>query len=140
MTDVPVEAPAKAPRTAPASGGGGLTVNTSGSSVSTIVGAGCGLALAAYIGAVAINGNIQTLGSDLMQEEGYLEFVIAIVVLWALAKYGPTGPITDFLIAASVIAFALRVSSKVQLPTILSQFASGQASMAATVKAIAQGL
>jgi hypothetical protein len=111
-----------------------------GGSLNGIVGAGSGLAIAAYVLAVTYQGNLDALGAMLMKEETYLEFVIAIVVVWALSKYAPISPITDLLIFGAFAALALRIAGKVSLPSILSQFANGQATMLQTVQTIAKAL
>lgn len=117
----------------------GFTISTSGSTLSGLVGSAAGIGLAAYVVSVALHGNIQQLGQALLKEEKYLEFAIAIVIVWALAKWGPTSPITDLLIVGVVIGVALRLASNTSLPTALTAFANGQASMLQTVQALFGG-
>lgn len=118
----------------------GFTIKNSGSSLNGIVGAGSGLAIAAYLIAVTFQGNLDQLGAMLLKEESYLEFALAIIILWALNKYGPTSPITDLLMTGTVIAVILRISAKINLSSITSNFASGNASMVQTVQAIVGAL
>ena len=117
----------------------GFNITTSGSSLSGVVGAGAGLGLAAYLIAVALQGNIRELGQKLLGEEKYLEFAIAIVIVWAATKYGPTSPLIDLLIVGVVVGVALRLASNTSLPAALTAFANGQAGMLQTVQAIFGG-
>lgn len=123
---------------APSSGSGGkaFTLSTEGQSIENILGAGSGIAIAAYLIAVVMNGNTNQLGSLLVQEEPYLEFVVAILAIWALAKWGPTGPITDSLVIGAVVALALKVGANVNFGSTLQQFASGQKGILATGQAL----
>lgn len=117
----------------------GFNIDTSGPTISGIVGTAAGLGLAGYIGAVTLQGNLPALWQQLQQEELYIEFAIAIVIVWALMKYGPTSPIVDLLVLAAVVAVALKVAGNTSLQPALSQFASGQATMSQTIQAIFSG-
>lgn len=115
----------------------GVTVDTDNGSLGSFVGAASGIAIAAYLAAVIYQGNLSALGTQLMTEEGYLEFLVALVVLWALAKYGPGGPIFKMLLGTTVIGVGLTVSGKLpQLGTTLQAFGSGQANMLQTIQAL----
>ena len=117
----------------------GFSITNSGSNLSGIVGSAAGVGLAAYIISVALHGNIQQLGQKLLGEEKYLEFAIAIVIVWAITKYGPTSPLIDLIIVIAVVAVALRLASTTSLPTALTAFANGQATMLQTVQALFGG-
>lgn len=117
-----------------------ISITTDGSSLSDVVGGVSGLAIAAYIVAVALNGNLSTLLTQLKGEEGYIEFLIAIIAIWALNKWGPTNQITDLLTVGVIVGLVLRISSRINLIGITQNFASGQANMLQTAQAIVQGL
>ena len=99
-----------------------------------------GLGVAAYGIAVVIQGNGSQLVSMLKQEEGYLEFAIAIIAIGLLTKYGPTGPITDLLVVGVLLGLLFRISSNIDLGSIMTKFANGQATMAQTAQAIIAAL
>lgn len=101
-----------------------------------LVSAAAGLGLAGYVIGVALNGNLGALWTQLKKEEPYLEFAFAIVIVWALAKYGPTSEITDGLVIAAVVAVALKMAGRLNLQPALGNFASGQASIQQTVSSI----
>jgi hypothetical protein len=114
----------------------GQTITTQGDGLSTALGAASGLAIAAYVVAVIYQGNLDNLGSMLLKEEGYLEFVIAIVLLWMLHRYGPDSPITDAITGIGILVVILRLASTANLTSALSSFASGQAGLMQTVQAL----
>lgn len=118
----------------------GFSISTEGTSLSDVLGAGSGLAIAAYLVAVTINGNISALGTLLKQEEGYLEFLVAIIIIWALNKWGPTNQVTDLLTMGVIVGLVLRIAGKINLGSIVQNFASGQATMLQTAQAIIQGI
>ena len=105
-----------------------------------LLGTVSGLAIASYVFAVVWQGNTKELGALLYTEEGYIEFIVALFVIGLLMKYGPTSPITDILVVGAVIGVLLRISSKVDLPSILQDFASGKVSGLTTIQTIFKGL
>jgi hypothetical protein len=117
-----------------------ISITTSGTGLSDVLGAGSGLAIAAYLALVTLNGNIAPLLTQLKQEEGYLEFLIAIILIWALNKWGPTNKVTDLLTVGVILGLVFRISSKIDLVGITKNFANGQATMQQTAQAIIQGL
>lgn len=118
----------------------GFSINAPNLNLSNTVGAVSGLALATYLGFVLYNGNTGTLKNYLLQEEPYLEFIAAIAILWLLTKYGPSSQITDFLIVGVLLAMAFRIASRVNLPGVMQQFATGQVGLFKTISTLLQGI
>jgi hypothetical protein len=136
-TPEPEEAPQKAPSEAPeAFRTGGFTVNTEGASLMGIVGAASGVGLAAYLIAVVLQGNLQPLIKLLQTEEPYLEFAVAIVIVWALMKYGPTSEVTDLLVVGAVAGVALKLAGRLNIGTAVDSFAQGKTGILQTVETV----
>jgi hypothetical protein len=133
----PVEAPPEPPTETPQkASSGGFTVSTEGASLMGIVGASAGIGLAAYIIAVALQGNLSKLFDLLKTEEPYLEFAVAIVIVWALMKYGPTSEVTDLLVVGAVAAVALKVAGRLNIGTAIDGFASGKTGILQTIETV----
>jgi hypothetical protein len=93
-----------------------------------------------YLAAVLINGNLSDLGSSLMHESGYLEFLIALFVLSLLASFGPTSEITQVLIVIALIGLAFRLATNTpKVLTALQNFGAGQTDLFGTFSAIVGG-
>ena len=137
-TGQPSTSPASAPASTqtPSGSGKGFSVSTSGTGVMDIVGAGSGLAVAAYLVAVALNGNATALGALLMKEEPYLEFVVAVLIIWALHKYGPTGTVTDLITVGVIVGVVLRLAGVINLNNVLTPFAQGKAGILQTLQSV----
>lgn len=113
------------------------TINTdSGMGPANLMGAASGLAIAAYLIAVVYQGNLDKLGGMLLKEEGYLEFLVAIIALWTFHRFAPTSPVTDVITTVGLIGLAFKVAGNINFTSSLSAFASGQKNMAQTVSAI----
>lgn len=84
-----------------------------------------GVLLGGYLIAVFYNGNSEKLFSALSHERGYLEFVIALVVLYYLLKYDKTGIVATFCILGGT-ALALQNAGKINLGNATDKFAKGQ--------------
>lgn len=135
-TEEPAGAPS-APTAAPeAFSQGGFQVSTEGATIMGIVGAASGVGLAAYIIAVVLQGNLQKLVALLQQEEPYLEFAVAIIIVWALMKYGPTSAATDWLVVGALTAVALKLAGRLNIGTALDSFAQGKTGILQTVETI----
>lgn len=105
-------------------------------SIDKVLGAVTGVGLGLYTLKVIVNGNIVELGSLVKEETGYLEFLIAIYVLYLLHKNGPTHSIVDGLIVIAVVAVLIKAATKSNLSSLLSDFGAGRASMLETVNKI----
>lgn len=104
-----------------------------------LVGAFAGAGLGLYVFAVLWQGNIKTLGHMLMQEEGYVEFIAALMVLGIVNKYGPTGKVTSAITTMAILAVLVKVGMNTNLNQTLSKFAAGQTSALDTLKNLFQG-
>lgn len=98
-----------------------------------------GAAIGAYLFAVVWNGNIDVLGEYLKDEEGYVEFIVALFVLGLVNKYAPTSKITKAITAFAMIAVIIRLSEKAGLNSKLADFATGKVSGFETIKSIFEG-
>lgn len=107
----------------------GINVKLPSNDINSISGALAGLGIAGYVLAVAINGNMIKLGQYLVQEEPYVEFVVAILIIWALEKWGPSNGITTLLVSGVVVGLILRLGSRVNINALATEFAAGKISM-----------
>ena len=67
------------------------------------------LCIAGYIAGVAYHGNVKQLGGDLVQDKGYLKWILAIVVILALAHNPKTSDIGDPLLSAIMLALLYNI-------------------------------
>ncbi len=102
-------------------------------------GALSGAAIGIYIFAVVWHGNTQKLIEYLKGEEGYVEFIVALLILGFVNKYGPTSKITKAITAFATIAVIVRLGEKAGINSKLADFASGRASGLDTIKSIFEG-
>lgn len=100
--------------------------------IGTLAGAGIGV----YVFAVVWHGNTKQLGHMLMEEEGYLEFLAALMVLGLVNKYGPSGKITSAITTMAIIGVLVKLGAKTDLNAALAKFAAGQSSALETLKEI----
>lgn len=107
--------------------------------IESLLGSLSGAAIGAYAFSVVWHGNTKTLGHMLMQEEGYVEFVIALLLLGLVNKYGPAGKVASAITSMAIIAVLIKLGMNTNLNQTLANFASGQASALDTVKALFQG-
>lgn len=89
-----------------------------------------------YLVAVAWQQNLGQLWELLKQETGYLDFVIALVVLGALHKYGPTNKIADALIVMVIVGVLLRLARTVNITDITRRFANGELGIVGLVRTL----
>lgn len=104
-----------------------------------------GIVVAVYILAVLYQGNLATIGannsiapgpllSQLTQESGFLEFLIAVFILKWLASRAATSSITYGFIALAVLGALLKAANNMQGNTAVSDFLSGKAGILDTLK------
>lgn len=98
-----------------------------------------GIAVGAYLFAVVWNGNTAKLGELLKGEEGYAEFILALIILGAVSKYGPEHKLFAIITIGALFAAALKFFSNVTLPTTLAQFASGRITALDAIKSLFNG-
>jgi hypothetical protein len=77
--------------------------------------------LGVYVIMTAVNGNLVGNGGDftkgdallpyVINDADYLEFVVALVAIWLLLKWGPSKEITEPLIVAGVLGLVLRAGA-----------------------------
>ena len=108
-------------------------------SIDSLAGTLAGVGIGAYLFAVVWNGNTSTLGSYLKDEEGYLEFVVALLLLGLVNKYGPQGRVTSAITSMAIIAVLVKMGANTNLNQTLARFASGQASGLDTLKSLLAG-
>lgn len=104
-----------------------------------LVGAMAGAGLGAYFLAVVWHGNVRQLGHMLLGEEGYIEFIAALLILGLVNKYGPQGKITSAITTMAIIAVLVKVGMNTNLNQSLAKFASGQATALDTLKTLMEG-
>jgi hypothetical protein len=105
----------------------------------SLVGALAGGGIGIYFVAVVWHGNVSKLGHMLMGEEGYLEFLVALMLLGLVNKYGPQGKITSAITTMAIIAVMVKIGANTNLNQALAKFSTGQASALDTIKELMQG-
>ena len=108
-------------------------------SLENLVGAMAGAGIGAYFLAVLWHGNVRQLGHMLLNEEGYIEFIVALLILGAVNKYGPQGKITSAITTMAIIGVLVKIGMNTNLNQTLAKFASGQATALDTVKSLMEG-
>lgn len=87
------------------------------------------IALGAYLAAVITHGNTEALLSELKKETGYLEFLVAVWVLWHLMTYKPIRDVSAPLVLGGILAIALKIAATSNISSKMEQFSSGQISL-----------
>jgi hypothetical protein len=89
---------------------------------------------AGYIGAVLYQGNGNKLAAELSKEGRFLEFLVAVYIVWFLASQkGPVGKIASPLVTVGLVAAALVWISKAGVADAIRGWQAGNAGMFETV-------
>lgn len=107
--------------------------------IESLVGSLSGAAIGVYAFSVVWHGNVKRLGHLLIEEEGYVEFIVAIALLGLVNRYGPSGKVTNAITTMTIIAVLVRLGANTNLNQTLAKFAGGQASALDTLKSLLQG-
>lgn len=107
--------------------------------IESLIGSLSGAAIGAYCFSVVFHGNIKTLGHYLVEEEGYVEFIVALLLLGLVNKYGPAGKLTSAITSMAIIAVLVKLAANTNLNQTLAKFAAGQATALDTLKNLFQG-
>ncbi len=91
-----------------------------------------------YLAGTVFNGKLNELIKLLMQEVGYLEFLVALFVLYNLTINKWTSGPTWVFVALGVMSLVLYVAANYDFKSALSNFASGQTGLFDTLLAIAR--
>jgi len=111
-----------------------------GDAVSTLLNGVSAIVIAGYLGAVLYQRNGSTLVVEAQKDYGYLEFLIAIVILKMIASNERTHDVAIMLIGAAVIAMMLKLITATPVSTgALKDFASGKTGLFDTAKAVFGG-
>ncbi len=92
--------------------------------------------VAGYIAAVVYNGNAQKLFNELKTETGYLEFAIALALIYYLVMNKYTGDITSMFVLAAAVAMTLKIMINLGDTTIFQEFAQGKRGLFSTAGAL----
>lgn len=95
-----------------------------------------GAGIGVYLFAVVWHKNTVQLGRYLKKEEGYIEFIVALLILGAINKYAPSSKIAKTLTAFAILAALISIAEKNNLSAKLGEFASGRVSGLDTLKDI----
>jgi hypothetical protein len=101
-----------------------------------LTGAAAGIGVGVYVLAVIYQGNIKALGSQIVTDEHYVEFLSAIIILWMLKQYGPTHEIVDMLLAGAAIGLLFKLVHNGGLSNMnssLQLFAQGKQGLFETI-------
>lgn len=91
-----------------------------------------GVLIGGYVIMVLYNGNGLKLKDQLMTERLYLEFVLAIMLIYYINKYDNTGLVAP-LIMLFGIGWLLKLSGRFDLSKIMKDFASGSRGLFDTI-------
>lgn len=108
-------------------------------SIENLLGSLSGAAIGAYCFSVVYHGNTKALGHLLINEEGYVEFIIALMLLGLVNKYGPAGKLTSAITTMVIIGVLVKMGANTNLNQTLAKFAAGQATILETLKSLFQG-
>lgn len=98
-----------------------------------------GILIAVYLGTVVYRGNVSKLYSLLTGEMGYLDFVLAIAILYLIYNNPHTSFLAPFILLG-IAAIIISRSSNSNLASITSKFSSGQAGLLDTINETAKSL
>lgn len=99
-----------------------------------------GILVGGYLLLVFSRGRHGDLATQLLTEKKYLEFVLALIVLYYLTKYDRTGIVAP-LVTLMGIASLLHLAGIVDLSGITEKFGNGEQGLFATVNSLMpQGL
>lgn len=88
------------------------------------------VAVGAYLAVVVYNRNSAALLALLKQELGFIEWFVAIIILWWLAtRSSAVGDVGKMLIFAAFLGLGIKVVSTPSLKTKLDDFANGKLSL-----------
>ncbi len=98
-----------------------------------------GVLLGVYLVRVGIAGNGKQLLALLREDDKYLDFLLALWILWVLHEYGPTHDITDQLVISGIVGtILLVVHNNPQIFSNLELFGEGKIGLADLFKQTAQ--
>lgn len=103
-----------------------------GSVIGGVADFGTGLALAIYLALVLYQGNMKTLASDAVQDYGYLEWLVAVVILYAIYRV-VDNKVIAWIIILAVIAVLLKVGVNTTLTSSIQKFGQGKQGLFATL-------
>ena len=86
------------------------------------------IAIGVYLVIVIYRGNVIPFLNELKKEVGFLEFIVAVYILYRLVKIPTAGPIIGALAAGAILAAVLKASQNFN-STAFTQFANGQISI-----------
>jgi hypothetical protein len=67
------------------------------------------VALGVYLAAVLLNGNLSAFLGEVKKEVGFLEFIVALFIVYQLTKVPAIRPVTIPLVGAAGLIMAFRV-------------------------------
>lgn len=101
--------------------------------VSSLLNGVSALVIGGYLAAVVYQNNVEKLLQEAIKDYGYLEFLVALIVLKLIVDNKGTHEIASLLIVAAVIAAFLKFVSNAGSMSAIQDFASGRAGLFATV-------
>ena len=88
--------------------------------------------LGTYLLIVFSNGNAYKMAELLKKEKGYLEFILALMLVYYLTKYDKTGLVAP-LVSLSGLAILLYSANYLNLSDLSKKFANGEISLFDTI-------
>jgi hypothetical protein len=97
-----------------------------------------GVFLAVYVAGTVYNKKLNELIKLLLGEVGYLEFLVALFVLYQLTINKWTSGPTWVFVALGIMSIVLFAASKLDLGSIMADFATGKVGLFDTLLALAR--
>lgn len=88
-----------------------------------------------YVISVLVHGNQEILYSMLLEESGFLEFCVSILLIKIIIDYDKTGAAMP-IVALAVVAAVLNVSGKMSFTTAFKNFGNGKTGLFQTISTL----
>lgn len=83
------------------------------------------VALGVFLAAIIIHGNLKPFLAEVTKETGFIEFIVAIFIIYEISKVEALEPVSTPLIAAAIIILVLRIISGTD-SNAFNDFSSGK--------------
>lgn len=102
--------------------------------ISSLVNGASALVIGGYLAAVVYQGNTSKIITEVVKDYGYLEFLIALIVLKVIVDNPGTHDIATLLIVSAIIAAFIKFVENSGLSTdALKEFGAGRAGLFETI-------
>lgn len=95
------------------------------------------IVVAGYIGTVIAQGNADQLFKEIKTETPFLEFVVALAILWTLSRNKSVGPAVNAFVIMALLALGLKIAANTNSSNALKEFGNGNAGLFETIRKVA---